>query len=194
MKIYILSRHCSQWFKMLTYCDVIDTIAGRQQLWHHNDRLFPRGFYGHSLSVQWCWELVKDTSVPSFSESVELWNGWQVTSWLTGGIPWNVVIKLVKGKSFSYHKGVEVSLWNTHLCPVFKFNFVMEPWIVWQATSWFTGEGQRAQGCMRTISDSWYNASDELQCMHGFGTELIRSLAIWLAVSQDYHLFICKVY
>ena len=31
-------------------------------------------------------------------------------------------------------------------------------------------------------------------CMHGFGTELIRNLAIWLAVSQDYHLFICKVY
>ena len=47
---------------------------------------------------------------------------------------------------------------------------------------------------MRTISDSWYRVSDELQCMHGFGTELIRNLAIWLAVSQDYHLFIYKVY
>ena len=35
---------------MLTYCDVIDTIAGRQQLWRHNDRLFQRGFYGRFLS------------------------------------------------------------------------------------------------------------------------------------------------
>ena len=24
---------------MLTYCDVIDTRAGRQQLWRHNDRV-----------------------------------------------------------------------------------------------------------------------------------------------------------
>ena len=30
--------------------------------------------------------------------------------------------------------------------------------------------------------------------MHGFGTELIRNLAIWLAESQDCHLFIYKVY
>ena len=36
--IHILSRHCSEWFKMLTYCDVIDTRAGRQQLWRHSDR------------------------------------------------------------------------------------------------------------------------------------------------------------
>ena len=37
-----------EWFKMLTYCDVIDS---RQQLWHHNDRLFPRGCYGRFLSI-----------------------------------------------------------------------------------------------------------------------------------------------
>ena len=30
--------------------------------------------------------------------------------------------------------------------------------------------------------------------MHGFGTELIRNLAVWLAESQDYDLFIYKVY
>ena len=28
--------------------------------------------------------------------------------------------------------------------------------------------------------------------IHGFGTELIRNLAIWLAESRDYHLFIYK--
>ena len=38
-------------FKMLNYCDVIDTRAGRQQLWRHNDRLFPRGCYGRFLST-----------------------------------------------------------------------------------------------------------------------------------------------
>ena len=42
-KGHILSRHCSQWLKMLTYCC-------HQQLWRHNDRLFPRGFYGCFLS------------------------------------------------------------------------------------------------------------------------------------------------
>ena len=46
------------------------------------------------------------------------------------------------------------------------------------------------QGSMRTISDSWYHASDEL---YVFGTELIRNLAIWLAESRDYDLFIYKV-
>ena len=30
--------------------------------------------------------------------------------------------------------------------------------------------------------------------MHGFGTEVSRNLAIWLAESRDYHLFIYKVY
>ena len=30
--------------------------------------------------------------------------------------------------------------------------------------------------------------------MHGFGTELIKNLPIWLAKSRDYHLFIYKVY
>ena len=49
--IHILSRHCSEWFEMLTYCDVIDTRAERQQLWRHNDRLFPRGCYGRFLST-----------------------------------------------------------------------------------------------------------------------------------------------
>ena len=39
--------------------------------------------------AQWCWgqwfiQFVKDTSVSSFSESVEPWNVWQVTSWLSG--------------------------------------------------------------------------------------------------------------
>ena len=47
------------------------------------------------------------------------------------------------------------------------------------------------QGSMRTISDSWYHASDEL---YVFGTELIRNLAIWLAESRDYDLSIYKVY
>ena len=59
---------------------------------------------------------------------------------------------------------------------------------------WRRAKRTRLHDSMRTISDSWYRASGELQCMHGFGTELIRNLAIWLAVSQDYHLFICKVY
>ena len=59
---------------------------------------------------------------------------------------------------------------------------------------WRRAKRTRLHDSMRTISDSWYRASDELQCMHGFGTELIRNLAIWLAVSQDYHLFIYKVY
>ena len=36
---------------MLSYCDVIDTRAGRQQLEHHNDWLFPRGCYGRFLST-----------------------------------------------------------------------------------------------------------------------------------------------
>ena len=31
--------------------DVIDTRAGRQQLWRHNDRWFPRGCYGRFLST-----------------------------------------------------------------------------------------------------------------------------------------------
>ena len=39
--------------------------------------------------AQWCWgqcfdEFVKDTSVPSFSESMKTWNICQMTSWLTG--------------------------------------------------------------------------------------------------------------
>ena len=51
IEIHILSRHCSEWFNMLTYCDVIDTRAGRQQLWRHNDRLLPCGFYGRFLST-----------------------------------------------------------------------------------------------------------------------------------------------
>ena len=59
---------------------------------------------------------------------------------------------------------------------------------------WRRAKRTRLHDSMRTISGSWYRASDELQCMHGFGTELIRNLAIWLAVSQDYHLFIYKVY
>ena len=33
-------------FKMLTYCDIINTWACRWQLWRHNDWLFLRGFYG----------------------------------------------------------------------------------------------------------------------------------------------------
>ena len=91
------------------------------------------------------------------------------------------------------------SVCEIHVCAKFQVSFCyMKPWIVWQVTSWFTGEGHakrtRLHDSMRTISDSWYRASDELQCMHGFGTELIRNLAIWLAVSQDYHLFIYKVY
>ena len=49
------------------------------------------------------------------------------------------------------------------------------------------------QGSMRTISDSWCRAS-LWWTMHGFGTELIRNLAIWLANSRDFHLFIYKVY
>ena len=40
-----------QWFKILTYCDVIDTRADHQRLWRHNDRLFPRGCYGRFLST-----------------------------------------------------------------------------------------------------------------------------------------------
>ena len=36
---------------MLTFCDVIDTRADRQQLWRHNDRLFRRGCYGRFLST-----------------------------------------------------------------------------------------------------------------------------------------------
>ena len=47
--------YCSEWFKMFTYCDVIDTRAGRQQWWCHNDGLFPRGCYGRFLSTIWCW-------------------------------------------------------------------------------------------------------------------------------------------
>ena len=103
ISVIILSRHCSERFKMLTYCDVIDTGADRQQLWRHNDRLFPCGCYG-----QWFKEFVKDTSVPSFStfwkKSMKPWNVWQVTSWLTGkghgaryeimvcsgGVPWKI--------------------------------------------------------------------------------------------------------
>ena len=46
-----LSRHCSEWFKMLTYSDVINARAGCQQLWRHNDWLFPRGCYGRFLST-----------------------------------------------------------------------------------------------------------------------------------------------
>ena len=79
---------------MLTYCDVIDTKAGRQQLWRHNDRLFPRGFFGRVLT------------------------------------------------GFDY-----VAL-------------------------------SRTRGTVPLMNS-----------MHGFGTELIRNLAIWLAESQDYHLF-----
>ena len=92
------------------------------------------------------------------------------------------------------------SVCEIHACAKFQVSFCcMEPWIVWQVTSWITGEGQSAQGYMTPWELSrnhpgWYRASDELQCMHGFGTELIRNLAIWLAVSQDYHLFIYKVY
>ena len=41
----------SKCWKMLNYCDVIDTRADRQQLWRHNDRLFPRGCYGRFLST-----------------------------------------------------------------------------------------------------------------------------------------------
>ena len=33
----------------------IDTRAGRQQLWRHNDGLFPRVCYGRFLSTIWCW-------------------------------------------------------------------------------------------------------------------------------------------
>ena len=36
---------------MLTYCEVIDTRAGRQQLWRHNDRLFLCGCYRCFLSI-----------------------------------------------------------------------------------------------------------------------------------------------
>ena len=48
--MHILSRHCSERFKMLTYCDVIDTRADRQQLWRHNDRLFRRVAMGAFLA------------------------------------------------------------------------------------------------------------------------------------------------
>ena len=41
----------SEWFKMLTYYDVIDTWAGRQQLWRQNERLFPCGCYGRFLNT-----------------------------------------------------------------------------------------------------------------------------------------------
>ena len=79
---------------MLTYCDVIDTRAGRQQVWRHNDLLFPRDFYGRVLT------------------------------------------------GFDY-----VALSRTH-------------------------------GTVSLMSS-----------MHGFGTELIRNLAIWLEKSREYHLF-----
>ena len=35
---------------------------------------------------QWFNEIVKDLSVPNFSESLEPWNVWQVMSWLTGQV------------------------------------------------------------------------------------------------------------
>ena len=50
-----LSRHCSERFKMLIYCDVIDTRADRQQVWRHNDLLFRRGCYGRFLSTTLWW-------------------------------------------------------------------------------------------------------------------------------------------
>ena len=50
-----LSRHCSERFKMLIYCDVIDTRADRQQVWRHNDRLFRRGCFGRFLSTTLWW-------------------------------------------------------------------------------------------------------------------------------------------
>ena len=91
----------------------------------------------------------------------------------------------------------EVSLWNTRLCQVSSFILLYEA-VNCLASDvmiyWRRAKRTRLHDSMRTISDSWYRASDELQCMHGFGTELIRNLAIWLAVSQDYHLFIYKVY
>ena len=55
---------------MLPYCDVIDTGAGRQPLWRHNDRWFSRGFYGRFLSTMMLMTVIervcKDTFVPSF--------------------------------------------------------------------------------------------------------------------------------
>ena len=78
--------------------------------------------------------------------------------------------------------------------PSFKFHFVIwscELFGKWRHDLLAKGKAHKAAWLHE---DSWYRASGELQCMHGFGTELIRNLAIWLAVSQDYHLFICKVY
>ena len=68
---------------MLTYCDVIDTRADRQQLWRHNDRLFRRGCYGRFLSTtrasdELCTCLVLNSSVN--------WSGvWQF-DWQRAGI------------------------------------------------------------------------------------------------------------
>ena len=66
-----LYRHYSRWFKMLTYCDVIDTWADRWKLWRHNDRLFLWVSMNALLSQRrwghWFKEFVKYTHVPSFS-------------------------------------------------------------------------------------------------------------------------------
>ena len=35
--------------QLLTYCDVTDTWTSHYLLWHHQDRLFPRGLYGRFL-------------------------------------------------------------------------------------------------------------------------------------------------
>ena len=88
------------------------------------------------------------------------------------------------------------SVCEIHVCAKFQVSFCyMKPWIVWQVTSWFTGEGQSAQGYMTPWElPRTHGTVPLMNCMHGFGTELIRNLAIWLAVSQDYHLFIYKVY
>ena len=51
-------------FKMLTYCDVIDTWAGRWQLW------FMETFLSQWRWGQWLKEFVKYTSMPSFSNFI----------------------------------------------------------------------------------------------------------------------------
>ena len=65
---------------MLTYCDVIDTRADRQQLWRHNNRLFRRGCYGCFLSTTNASNELCTCLVLNWSEV------WQSSDWQRAGI------------------------------------------------------------------------------------------------------------
>ena len=65
---------------MLTYCDVIDARAGRQQLWRHNDQLFPCGCYG-----RWFNKFVRQVCAKFFNIMEKICEAVKcLASWLTG--------------------------------------------------------------------------------------------------------------